>query len=29
MCVEQFFIVENDNPSKLKHFDVEGSSYNP
>lgn len=29
MCVEHFFIVENDDPSKLKHFDVEGYSYNP
>ena len=29
MVVEHFFIVADEKPSKLKHFDVEGSSYTP
>ena len=29
MVVEHFFLVEDEKPSKLKHFDVEGSSYTP
>lgn len=29
MCVEHFFVVNNENPGELKHFDVEGASYKP
>jgi len=29
MCVEHFFIVDNETPKDLKHFDVEGYSYTP
>ena len=29
MVVEHFFLINEENPSELKHFDVDGYSYAP
>jgi len=29
MVVENFFLINEENPSELKHFDVDGHSYAP